>query len=323
MGNREKIVKYIKENGQATVQELALSLGISLSMTHRHLKTLVGSAILQKVGSAPRVFYIVNEGVDTHTGVVVMDDAIRQLINKNFLLITPQGQRVDGVDGFVRWCIERGYDTEEKAHEYEKLFYKYERIRKDGLFDGMLKFRNTFKEICVDGVYYIDFYAWEIFGKTQLGQLLLYAKQSEDREMMKNVVEIASPHIIRMIQKYRIEAIGYIPPTVKRSVQLMGVLEKSIQTNLSVIAIEKVPGEIRVPQKTLSKLKDRMDNARATIFVSDRRQFGTVLLIDDAVGSGATLNEVACKLRKQKVAKKVIGLAIVGSVKGFDVISEV
>ena len=49
----------------------------------------------------------------------------------------------------------------------------------------------------------------------------------------------------------------------------------------------------------------------------------TILLIDDALGSGATLNETAQKIKNQKLAETVIGLAITGSFSGFDVISEV
>jgi predicted amidophosphoribosyltransferase len=57
--------------------------------------------------------------------------------------------------------------------------------------------------------------------------------------------------------------------------------------------------------------------------VSDSIKYNKVLLIDDAVGSGATLNEIAKKIKDLKIAKEVIGLAITGSFKGFDVISEV
>ncbi len=46
-------------------------------------------------------------------------------------------------------------------------------------------------------------------------------------------------------------------------------------------------------------------------------------LIDDAVGSGATLQETARKIKDRGIAKKVYGVALVGSIKGFEVISEV
>ena len=49
-----------------------------------------------------------------------------------------------------------------------------------------------------------------------------------------------------------------------------------------------------------------------------------ILLLDDAAGSGATLNETAKQIRERGMVNgKIIGLAIVGSFKGFDVISEV
>jgi predicted amidophosphoribosyltransferase len=79
-----------------------------------------------------------------------------------------------------------------------------------------------------------------------------------------------------------------------------------------------------VAQKTLNKLQDRIDNAQQTIIVEDKTPFDNILLIDDAVGSGATLNETAAQIKRKKLCKgRIIGLAIVGSFKGFDIISEV
>ena len=58
--------------------------------------------------------------------------------------------------------------------------------------------------------------------------------------------------------------------------------------------------------------------------MEDKTPFDNILLIDDAVGSGATLNETAAQIKRKKLCHgKIIGLAVVGSFKGFDVISEV
>ncbi|MDD3487703.1 MAG: hypothetical protein PHF35_05035 [Candidatus Moranbacteria bacterium] len=80
----------------------------------------------------------------------------------------------------------------------------------------------------------------------------------------------------------------------------MKVFQKLLKISLPVIKIVKIKTDVVTPQKTLSKLD-----------------------LDDAVGSGATLNQVACKLKKSSIAKKVFGFSITGSAKGFDVISEV
>jgi len=103
----------------------------------------------------------------------------------------------------------------------------------------------------------------------------------------------------------------------------MQELERNLNLSLPSLKIVKVKTPIIVPQKTLNKLADRIENARDTIMVNDARQYKTLLLLDDALGSGATLNETAKKIKKQKLAENIIGLAITGSFSGFEVISEV
>ncbi len=59
------------------------------------------------------------------------------------------------------------------------------------------------------------------------------------------------------------------------------------------------------------------------MIVSEKSSFNHILLIDDAVGSGATLNEIAFQIKDKNIASKITGLALAGSFKGFEVISEV
>lgn len=88
--------------------------------------------------------------------------------------------------------------------------------------------------------------------------------------------------------------------------------------------LQKIKTDLIVPQKTLSKIEDRVENAKQTIRVNDMRSFNNILIIDDAVGLGVTINETAKKFRERKIAKnKIYGLTIVGSFKGFEIISEV
>jgi predicted amidophosphoribosyltransferase len=60
------------------------------------------------------------------------------------------------------------------------------------------------------------------------------------------------------------------------------------------------------------------------MFVSgENLNFKRLLLLDDFTGSGATLNKLAGKIKKQKIADEVIGLTITGSVNGFEIIKEI
>jgi phosphoribosylpyrophosphate synthetase len=103
----------------------------------------------------------------------------------------------------------------------------------------------------------------------------------------------------------------------------MKVLANGLKINLPSIEILKIGGIIPVPQKSLNKLEERINNAENTFVVKSKVSYNTVLLIDDAVGSGSTLNQISGKIKAKNLATKIIGLAVVGSFKGFDVITDV
>ena len=50
----------------------------------------------------------------------------------------------------------------------------------------------------------------------------------------------------------------------------MKELERNLITNLPKISIVKVKTDIMVPQKSLNKLEDRIENAKETIIVDEK-----------------------------------------------------
>jgi hypothetical protein len=76
----------------------------------------------------------------------------------------------------------------------------------------------------------------------------------------------------------------------------MKVLESELALSLASIRVDKLIGDIRVPQKTPKKLNDRIENAKHTFVVNSATKFQTTLVIDNAVGFGASINQIACKL---------------------------
>ena len=103
----------------------------------------------------------------------------------------------------------------------------------------------------------------------------------------------------------------------------MKELERQLNLSVPTINLVKIKTPVAVAQKTLTKLEDRVENAKSTIIVDDTKRYKTILLIDDALGSGSTINETAQKIKNQDMAQIIIGLAITGSFSGFEVISEV
>lgn len=322
MKTSQKIIDHIKKQGQASGNELAQYLSITPRAVRKQLNNLLSEKILYKIGNPPKVFYLL-KGDKSEEIEIRIDKKSKKIIAENFLLITPRGERKEGLEAFADWCQKRREDVQKTAKEYIKSHNKYAKYKKGGLIMGNYKMKHTFKEVFVDRTFYLDFYSIERFGKTKLGQLLLYAKQSQSSNLINELVEEIKPSINSIIKKYKIEAVGFIPPTVKREIQLMKEIEKRLGITLPIISLTKIKTAITVPQKTLSKLEDRVENAKNTIVLDDNRKYRNILLIDDALGSGATLNETARQIKQRNPECKITGLAITGSFSGFEVISEV
>jgi len=319
----QKIISYIKKKGQASGHELSDYLNISSRAVRKQLNNLLKDNKIYKIGKPPKVFYLLVTSSEKQE-IVIKNKKNRDYINQNYLIVTPSGEIKKGVDGFIYWCAKNRISVEKTASEYVKTKKKFDAVKKIGLIDGMEKIKSSFKNIYLDKVFYLDFYSIERFGKTKLGQLLLYAKQSQNKLLIKELTKEIKPKITSIIKKYNIDGVGYIPPTVKRELQFINELKKNLNLKKHILNIVKVKTQIIVPQKTLNKLQDRIENVRNTIIVDENKKYNNILLIDDAVGSGATLNQTAKKIKSQQICKgKIIGLAITGSFKGFDVISEV
>ena len=324
MKSRESIIKLLSEHGQLPVHQLSDLLNISRQRVHRLLADMIEQGQVVKLGTPPRVYYQLATSSRVQRPVQLSSDETDFLL-KHFLIVDPMGQVLTGLPGFEYWCVERKLPVEKTFKEYIKTMNKYLAfIDVNGLIEGSQKLKHT-KELsqCLDRVYYADFYAIERFGKTKLGALLHHAKVSQSKRLIRQIVEMTIDRLQRLIQIEDIHAVGYIPPTLRRDVQIMNELRKGYNLPLPHVSIQKIFLREPVPQKSLKRIEDRILNARNTIVVREMHSFGNVLLIDDALGSGATMSETACKLLAKSVATKVTGFAITGSYKGFEVIAEV
>lgn len=319
----QKIIAYISENKAITAKALIDNLGLSPQAVFQQLKKLIVRGLILKTGSPPKVFYSLKT-LTAQANKSQVADNVKNIIEKEYLVISPRGEILRGITGFAYWCEKNKLDLAKTAGEYVKTLEKYREFRKNGLIDGLKKFKQTFPAINLDQLYYLDFYSMERFGKTKLGALLLYAKQSQSRVLIKEIYEIIKDKVAEIIKKKKINAVGFIPPTVARKLQFQKEMARLLALDLPQIKIIKTISGVPVPQKTLSKLEDRVENAASSIFIDESKVYANILLIDDAVGSGATLNETARKIKEKGLcAGKIIGLAITGSFKGFDVLAEV
>jgi len=279
---------------------------------------------LIKQGTSPKTVYNIKPSTKTNTEI--LPDKFAGIIHTNFLTVTPMGERLDGVAAFSYWCTERNLPLLKTAQEYIKTLDKYTQYKtKTGLINGMVKLKNTkgIGHINLNKLYYADFYAIERFGKTKLGQLMHYGKMAQNKALIKEVAELTKPNLWQLIKNEKIDAIGYIPPTINRLTQFMKEIAYYYNFALPHLVIDKIKGAIPIPQKTFNKLSQRVSNARNSMRFNQFIKYKKILLIDDAMGSGATLNEAAGKIKFNNPNIHITGFAVTGSFKGFEVISEV
>jgi hypothetical protein len=324
---KEKIIERFKLSPEQTVKELVHHVEASKQMVHHVLKSLLIAGRLEKYGKTPKTVY---KWVKEHKlsepslEYQLLKKEEDQFLAEHFLQITELGEMLEGSIGFEDWCSKRNEPFQKTVTEFVKTKKKYLKYFEKDRIDGTKKMQTTYKDDAyLNAVYYLDFYAIERFGKTRLGTILHYAKQGQNKFLMRLMMREIKNRIEKIIKSEKIDAVAFVPPTIRREVQIMKYIQEDLNLSLPVIELIKISGIIPVPQKSLSKIEQRINNAKNSFAVTDMRSFNRVLLIDDAVGSGATLNEIALKVKQKGVGKKVIGLAVVGSFKGFDVITDI
>lgn len=326
MTAKENIIELLNKRKELSVKEIADELMVSNQTIHSVLKKLLEEKKVQKFGSSPKTIYkLLNSSQEVKFQYSISNEN-QIILEQKFLLITEIGEYLTGVDAFVKWCVKRSLPIDKTLAEYLNTLNKYQNYEDDlQMINGYDKLVNTkgYDTIWLDDLFYFDFYAIERFGKTKLGTLLHFAKQGQNKPLMSKLVEEVKPKLDVFILKYNFDAIAYVPPTIRRENQIMKFIENRLNINLPKVEVNKVSNLIPVPQKSLNKLEERINNAENTFAVKSKHQYTKLLLIDDAVGSGSTLNQIAGKIKQKEIAKNIVGLAIVGSYKGFDVITDV
>jgi len=323
---KENILCLFEKSKELSISEISEKLQASKQMVHLVMKQLLLENKVEKLGRTPKTIYRFITLQSQKPETIAISEENRLFLKNNFLMVTESGNLIEGIDAFDYWCKQRKLPTEKTLTEFIATKKKYNSYyNKQGNIDGIEKLKGTkgYDKIWLDELYYLDFYAIDRFGETRLGTLLHYAKQGQSKFPMRLMMDEIASRIEQFVRFKNVDAIAFIPPTIRREVQLMKFIQTHLKIALPVIELKKIGGIIPVPQKSLSKLDERIRNAENTFAVTDQQSFNHVLLIDDAVESGSTLNQIAGKIKSKQVGRRLTGLAIVGSFKGFDVLTDV
>ncbi|HEV3414644.1 MAG TPA: hypothetical protein VG101_19325 [Puia sp.] len=328
MRARDAILDLFDLNKELTIKEIVDRTDFSKQMAHYAINQLMEAKMIERVGHRPKTIYRRLQPTLPATQLQRLHnftDADIALLDDNFLIVTETGKLLQGVAAFQHWCWQRSLRPDPTFLEYKLTRDRYAGYYdSNGFIDALGKLKNTkgYDKIWLDQFYYLDFYAIERFGMTRIGSLVNHAKQGQNRFLMRILTESIINQLNFFLEEMEADAVGFIPPTIPREIQLMKFLQTHLDIYLPEVKIRKITDIVPVAQSSLSKLDERIKNAENSYAVTDLRRFNHLVLIDDAAFSGATLNQVAAKIRIKGIAGKVTGLAVVGSPKGMDVIAD-
>jgi DNA-binding transcriptional ArsR family regulator len=323
------LINCLAQSGRPmSVVELISAGGMSRVSVQKELKKLVVEGRVERRGEPPRVYYSLAAAhvlPSTNTSVLGITGEAANYLATHFTTITPSGTELSGVSGFAQWCRDRNITgIAEEAQKYIAMHIKYEHMTVNGVIDATVKLHATFgSDVNLRKLYFLHPYSIPVYGKTRIGEWLFIGKQTQNRELMGRVLAEVVPVLRDMITRGGYDAVAFVPPTIPRTVQFIDMLRKSLSVSRE-IPILKITRDIRIPQKSLKNLSDRISNAESTFVVPvNGSNVASMLIIDDFTGSGSTLNVLAGIMRRQGVADAVDGLTITGSMNGFEVIKEV
>lgn len=329
----QPIVNLLQNGETLSPTQIALFLNKSKVIIHKYLKTLLAQEEIQKIWEGSHTKYYIKGTTKINKVkkeiIPDIDYNFIEIIEKEFVKFASNGALLEGYNGFIQRCNTRDMNLKQKAEQFCKIYQHIKSIQnKCGMLEVTKIFKKNISPNFIDKLYYADQYKWMEFGRGKLAETTFYAKQSQNIWLINKSLDLIEQKLLCFIKDQKPDTIAITPHSIHRNNQLLSHLRKRLdKLNIPFIKLIKYfPHNIPIPQKSLKTRKQRIENAKETILINDPssiKQYPKILLIDDFVGSGATLNETAQKL-KNTGCKKVIGFAFVGNANlTYDVINEI
>ena len=314
------------------LSQIAEALNISRPTANKYLKELLQNWEISKIWSGAHSTYLIpqvdKEGGKTdflsiHKNPFPYEEA--KLLDEKFFKYDSDGRILKWVEGFLLRCKKRDLNPKDEISAFDAINQQINNHRTQcGLLNATNQFKIKHQYSALDELFYADAYTRAEFGRGALSEQMFFAKQHQDKQQLKNLISLFYRNLECLLTTFDINAIALTPPSISRKVQILDLVDQLLDPSIPRIPLVKYsPSKILIPQKSLKRPEERIQNAKNTIFIREEDiDYNTVLLVDDFVGSGATLNETAIKLKTAWV-KKIIGFAFFGNLDlKYEVINE-
>lgn len=314
------------------LSQIAEALNISRPTANKYLKELFQNWEISKIWSGAHSTYLIpqvdkkekkSDFSSLYKNPFPYEEA--KLLDEKFFKYDSDGRILKWVEGFLLRCKKRDLNPKHKISAFDAINQQINNHRTQcGLLNIINQFKIKHEYSALDELFYADAYTRAEFGRGALSEQMFFAKQHQDKQQLKSLISLFYRNLECLLTTFDIDAIGLTPPSISRKVQILDLVDQLLDPSIPRIPLVKYsPSKILIPQKSLKRPEERIQNAKNTIFIrGEHIDYHTVLLIDDFVGSGATLNETAIKLKTAWV-KKIIGFAFFGNLDlKYEVINE-
>jgi len=328
----KKILDLFENTELIWASEIAEKTWISRVSVHKVLKELLDENKIKKVWKASHtryksLIYKDKEKKEKDDDFIV-DFKTKKFFDDNFYKFDSDWKLLSWFSWFKNWIIDRNFDLKKQIENYKKIYNFVENKENEcWLLEVTDIFSKKFEKCYMQKVFYAGEYSFMEFGRTKLAEMTFYAKQSQDKKLINQSIDEIIYKLECLIKTEKIDAIAIVPWSIDRKNQLLWILKNRLSDfNLNFINIIKYyPNNISIPQKSIKSKSGRIKNAINTIFVNDENlsKYSKILLIDDFVWSGATLNITAKKLI-ESWWKNIIWFSFVWSLDlSYEVINEI
>ena len=294
----------IKEVLWAT--DISNILGISRVIIHKVLKELLEENKIKKIWKASHTRYksLIFSWVKEENNLVknnLIDFKTKKFFDNNFYKFDSDWSILKWFSGFEYRVNDRNFQLDKSIKNYKKIFNYIDWLEDNcWLLDATEIFNKKFEENYMQKVFYGWEYSFMEFWRSKIAEMTFYAKQSQNKNLINKSIDEIFYKIECLIKTKNIDCIAITPWSIDRKTQLLWILKNRLEKfNLNYLNIIKYyPNNISIPQKSIKSKQGRIKNAQNTIFVRDNmvKEYSNILLIDDFVGSGATLNITAKKI---------------------------
>lgn len=356
---QERVLKAIKDLGGGGTPKDILQRGlnhkISKVMLFRHLNALLQKRLISKRGTAPLVYYEIIENSASGDIHSLIEDLIKKLQLplkggiESFSYLSDEGLLI-GLPAFTIWFESKiatriaKQKSKRKSLEQrleqglESTYQRYLELRKEidqsrdvknHTFDCSDRYQSILTLHEIEKIFCSDFYSIPEFGKTMLGNLIHKAKVGDRAclQYIDMIADLVRSDIQFIMSQYDISVVLWTPHTIKRPYPFLDYLRLRLDVSLPEVIVKKVFSDSAIPQKSLSELSHRLSNARSSNLIVEGKNLlnekSKLLIIDDAIGSCATVHAIAEKVHQIEPQAAIYAYAPVGSYKGFDVIKDI